>query len=280
MKHFVVLMLSVALFAACDGDSSSSAPLSDSNEESSSLINSSSSVTQSSSCQTVESNYQTIEPSSSSADISSSSLVEPLGSVSGCKTETEDNCVYGLLTDERDGQSYKTVVIGAQTWMAQNLNYKADDSYCYRNDVSNCTKYGRLYTWGAAMGMYPAGNTEGACPAGWHLPSPDEWETLFDAVGGSLSAGTTLKSSTGWDEVTSDGVNGTDAFSFAALPAGDRSYGGGYDDKGVYAYFWTSAEASEDAGFAQHVFMNGYNESATLSALYKDSGFSIRCLKD
>ena len=80
-----------------------------------------------------------------------------------------------VLKDPRDGKKYKTVKIGNQTWMAENLNYEIADSYCYNNDTSNCDKYGRLYTRDAALK---------ACPAGWHLPSMDEFKTLIETVGG------------------------------------------------------------------------------------------------
>ena len=93
---------------------------------------------------------------------SSSSVVSTVLLASPCKNDTEDNCEYGTLTDDRDGQTYKTVKIGEQWWMAENLNYryiqqtynggeKDSSSYCYNDDPANCEKYGRLYLWSAAM---------------------------------------------------------------------------------------------------------------------------------
>lgn len=78
------------------------------------------------------------------------------------------------FTDERDGQTYKVIKIGKQVWMAENLNYETKDSYCYENAPANCEKYGRLYTWEAALN---------ACPLGWHLPTKEEFETLVANVG-------------------------------------------------------------------------------------------------
>ena len=68
-----------------------------------------------------------------------------------CKTKNNDNCVYGIIKDSRDGQEYKTVTIGSQIWMAQNLNTKVDSSYCVGQTEYGCTTYGRLYTWAAAI---------------------------------------------------------------------------------------------------------------------------------
>ena len=177
--------------------------------------------------------------------------------------------VEGFLTDSRDGQTYRTVIIGSQTWMAQNLNYETANSYCYGNTPSKCTKYGRLYTWAAA---------KAACPTGWHLPAYEEFETLFTAVGGSSTAGTKLKSTSGWNDFEGKSGNGVDAYSFSALPAGYRDYDGNFKYEGYDASFWSSTEGGSDYAYDMYLYyIDGY---AYLSGYYKDFGFSVRCVKD
>jgi uncharacterized protein (TIGR02145 family) len=190
------------------------------------------------------------------------------------------------MTDSRDGQTYKTVTIGTQTWMAENLNYKTDSSFCYNNVESNCAKYGRLYTWAAAVGKLesecgygytctlPSGNIQGVCPNGWHLPSKAEWETLFNAVGGQSTAGKVLKSTSGWY----DNGNGTDSFGFSALPAGYRYSNGDYNDEGVLALFWSSTENISFSAYYMGLDFN--HDDAGLNHDRKNSRFSVRCLKD
>ena len=236
---------------------------------------------------------------SSSSTKSSSSSVKSSSSVTlatPCKTETEDNCEYGELLDDRDGQTYKTVKIGDQVWMAENLNFETDESVCYHDSVEYCDKYGRLYTWAAAMdsaGTWSTngkgcgyGNTcsvastgsatlvRGVCPEGWHLPTKTEWETLFNAVGGESTAGKVLKSTSGWD----DNGNGTDAFSFSALPAGFRYYNGSYYGEGDNADFWSSTESLSN--YAYYMLLDCDDVNAGLYYDYKNHGFSVRCLKD
>ena len=172
-----------------------------------------------------------------------------------------------VYSDLRDGQTYKTVVIGEQTWMAENLNYETENSYCYDDDPSNCSKYGRLYTWAAAKTV---------CPEGWHLPSYDEWNTLFTAVGGISTAGAKLKSQTGWTAY--DGITNEDSFGFSALPAGLRSLNGLCNYEGNSAFFWSSTEyGSYDA---YHMYLYYYRDYATLGYNAKDLEKSVRCVKD
>lgn len=208
---------------------------------------------------------------------------------------------YGTMTDSRDKKKYKTVTIGDQTWMAENLNY-ADSvttpsllkrSWCYNNVAANCDVAGRLYTWAAAIDSVklatdatdpqdcgygkpctlPA-TVQGICPMGWHLPSRSEWKTLFTAVGGQSAAGKALKSQSGW---YSNG-NGTDAFGFSALPAGQRYNFGAFDYDGYDAKFWSAFETMEN--FAYYVVLYYYSEGADLYYEVKNYGFSVRCVKD
>jgi len=216
---------------------------------------------------------------------------EEIESSSSCKTASTDNCVYGSLTDSRDGQTYKTVTIDSQTWMAENLNYRVDSSFCYKNEGSNCTKYGRLYRWAAAVGKseskcggghtcsLPSGNIRGVCPSGWHLPSSDEWNILFTAVGGKSTAAKVLKSMYGWPDYEDIYRSGTDAFGFSALPAGDRCLGDDYRNGGYVAYFWTSTEANKNYN-SYSIEMSYDGDAGSLRADGKDMGYSVRCVRD
>ena len=168
------------------------------------------------------------------------------------------------MTDSRDGQTYKTVQIGKQVWMAENLNFKIDSSYCYNDSSKYCKKYGRLYSWAAA---------KRACPEGWHLPTIDEFETLFAAVGGQSTAGKKLKSASGWKK---DG-NGTDDYSFTALPAGGRSTNESFYGGDGAAYFWSSTEYGKNRSY--YIFLNYQDDEANEVDYYRDDGMSVRCVK-
>ncbi|WP_295098542.1 fibrobacter succinogenes major paralogous domain-containing protein [uncultured Fibrobacter sp.] len=225
---------------------------------------------QSSSSTKISSSSDTPESSSSEAKSSSSSVTPQSSSSekaesSSSKVTEPAEVTTGTMTDSRDGQTYKTVTIGTQTWMAENLNYEIFGSYCYDYDDSNCAKYGRLYTWATALE---------SCPVGWHLPTKAEFETLFTAVGGKSLAGEKLKSRDGWD---SDGY-GTDTYGFTALPAGYWNYAGGSYQKDREAYFWSSTENSSEYAYYMDLFCN--NKNAMMSYLYKKYGYSVRCLKD
>ncbi len=191
-------------------------------------------------------------------------------------------CEYGTLVDDVDGQTYKTVKIGDQEWMAENLRRKTND-YCYDDDAENCTKYGRLYTWFIARSV---------CPNGWHLPSKKEFETLLGAVGGTENSAKKLKSSSGWDE----NGNGQDAFCFSALPAGkvylNETYGGVVDPDKRFLEIRTSATfwSSTEDGPHDYVFDRLSNamsfdlysglDFASFGSNSKLHGRSVRCVKD
>jgi uncharacterized protein (TIGR02145 family) len=171
----------------------------------------------------------------------------------------------GILTYE--GQDYRTIKIGNKRWMAENLNYNFPNggiSYCYENDTSNCTRYGRLYTWFDATR---------ACPAGWHLPSDDDWEELVQAAGGSVAA-KNLKSKSGWDGTG----NGTDELGFSALPGGYRLWNNTFGDIGRRGDWWSATETSYAKCWSMisGTDQNRMRESEAL----KTNGFSVRCIQE
>jgi uncharacterized protein (TIGR02145 family) len=168
------------------------------------------------------------------------------------------------FTDSRDGQKYKTVKIGNQVWMAENLRFKVGDSWCYDNSYDNCAKYGRLYDWNMA---------KIACPKGWHLPSKDEWTDVVTVVGYE-TRGKKLKSANGWYE----NGNGTDEFGFSALPGGRRGTDGSFNNVGKNGYWWTATEVG--GSFAYYREME-YNMLDVIEHYYYPGyGLSVRCLQD
>lgn len=171
--------------------------------------------------------------------------------------------VLEKLIDD-DGNVYRTVKIGQQIWMAENLNVETEESWCYENKPANCKKYGRLYSWSAAME---------ACPSGWHLPNKGEFEVLFEFVGGMSFAGTKLKSKSDWG-------NGLDNYFFAALPAGCRiSAGDNFKFEGDRAYFWSSTK-KYSGGVYRMLLTYGYESANFYDDGDKNFGFSVRCVKD
>ncbi|MCK4931129.1 MAG: hypothetical protein KAT01_03110 [Candidatus Aminicenantes bacterium] len=165
-----------------------------------------------------------------------------------------------ILTDI-DGNTYKTVKIGGQIWMIENLRVTRDPdgnpitSYCYGDKEDNCTKYGRLYPFEEALK---------ACPKGWHLPSRAECQALFAYLGGEEIAGGKLKEG---------GSSG-----FEALIAGGRSYRGTFDSLGVYGSFWSSEEESEKK--AWHFGVNVRDSRVGWYPGYKAGSVSVRYIKD
>ena len=158
----------------------------------------------------------------------------------------------------------------AQIWMAKNLNYETDGSFCYKNADSKCTQYGRLYKWDAA---------KKACPSGWHLPSKKDFETMLSTLG-VLETGAPQPNDaplkpqgkeSGWN------YTGTNSSGFTALPAGYRDDEGHYVQENERAEFWTSTEYNTS-------FAIGIRINASLATIDhqdgKYEGRSVRCIKD
>jgi len=174
------------------------------------------------------------------------------------------------FVDSRDGQKYRIVEMpDGKTWMAENLNFAtASGSSCYENSPDSCAKYGRLYDWDAAMS---------ACPVGWKLPDNADWDALMTAVGGEETAGTKLKSRTGW--FTGNGyIAGTDDFGFSALPGGYRWFDGSFYLVGHEGVWWSVTDLG---GFGVYYRYMDYNdEGVGLYWDHKSSGHSVRCVRN
>jgi uncharacterized protein (TIGR02145 family) len=217
-----------------------------------------------------------------------------------CKPQINPNGIY-LKSKPEDAanKEYEAVLIGTQTWMAENLNYKTPDGtsrYLPTSgntndsdaDNSNCSIYGRLYTWFTAMNnassstAVPSG-VQGVCPSGWHLPSYDEWEVMKTYIGDESTVGRKLKATSGWDDYYGASGNGTDDFGFSALPGGngsraaDNYYFSRVGDQGN----WWSASEYEDNNMAAYPRMLYYTSEFLEWYLEgKTRLFSVRCVKD
>ena len=171
--------------------------------------------------------------------------------------------IEGSMTDSRDNKTYKIVKIGEQTWMAENLNYEAKDSKCYKDKPKNCAKYGRLYNWETA---------KESCPSGWHLPSGAEWEVLRNNAGGKVYE---LKAKSGWGWFVS--MSGTDKYGFSALPGG---YGGScsFGDVGDGGYWWSSDGINSKNAY--YLIRNDDISGSGWGKYTKSSLYSVRCVQD
>lgn len=167
------------------------------------------------------------------------------------------------IKDARDKQKYRTVVIDGRKWMADNLNYSMPGSTCYREDEDNCMVYGRLYTWEAA---------QKACPAGFHLPTNEEFESLWKAAGGDFNAGYLIKANYGWSGET----NGNDTLKFSAMPAGNMFDDGTYGNENKFAFFWSS---STEGGDASVWYLSSKSMGFSYMMKPKNFGFSVRCVE-
>lgn len=178
----------------------------------------------------------------------------------------------GAFTDPRDGKVYKTVTIGEQTWLAENLAYFTQTGcWAYNNENQYVRLYGYLYNWDAA---------KTACLPGWHLPSKNEWETLIRFLGGDDEAIYKMKSALCWelDEDSKIYEESTDEIGFSVLPAGYRDSMGHFMEMGEKAIFWTGSP--ENPANAWRLILHQYNDFVFF---FEDSileGCSVRCIKD
>jgi uncharacterized protein (TIGR02145 family) len=176
--------------------------------------------------------------------------------------------VDGTFKDLRDGKNYKTVTIGNQIWMAENLAFKPNSGnyWAYENDSLNLQKYGYLYDWQTAKRV---------CPSGWHLPSDEEWTILTNYLGGESVAGGKMKTTMGWD---APNIGASNTSGFSGLPGGYRNFMGSFIALGNLGYWWSSTESLTNNAWYRFLFYNF--DSVTRFSNDKKDGFSIRCLRD
>lgn len=204
---------------------------------------------------------------------------------------------YDTLLDARNGRKYRTVMVGNARWMAENLNYRVDSSFCPSNMADSCSKYGRLYRWAAAADTVSAldsavmsvpGVLKGICPAGWHLPSQEEWMTLANHVGASKSATQLRSTGASWDQ-----GGGQDSVGIRILPAGVRQTA--YPNtpryrglpywvlslQGAEAWYWTSTQSALNGRSAVAIRLTSSSPAlADMSNTEKADALSIRCVED
>ena len=219
----------------------------------------------------------------------------------------------GTTITDIDGNSYNTVLIGSQCWTKENLrvrryndgtaiqfdatggsggssstwqNLTIGAHTIYANDStttpSNRTKYGYLYNWYAAKGIYTAGNiastdTLNVCPVGWHVPTDAEWTTLTTELGGESVAGGKMKS-IGTAYWNSPNTGATNEIGFSALPGGLRDSDGSFQSIRNYAFFWSATEGGVNTAWNRNV--NTYNGNVGRDNYNKSVGVSVRCIRD
>ena len=200
---------------------------------------------------------------------------------------------YGTMTDQ-DGNKCKTIQIGKQVWMAENLKvstYRNGDAIVSTtpttlsisgeiypknqwpgmNDENQVATYGRLYTWSAVT------DSRNIAPAGWHVASYAEWTTLRDSLGGESTAGGKLKE-TGTTHWLNPNFGATNESGFTALPGGLREPSGVFYTNGQSSNWWTSTEKTASNGW--QAYTDAVSGSLLLLNSNKSVGYAVRCVKD
>ena len=186
----------------------------------------------------------------------------------------------------------QSVTIGTQVWTTKNLDVatfrngdaipqaKTDEewetagensqpAWCYyENNTTNGTKYGKLYNW------YAVNDARGLAPAGWHIPTDEEWTVLSTYLGGEVVAGKKMKSSSGWN----DAGNGNNSSGFTGLPGGYRYYNGYFFLVGTGGYWWSASESDATNAWDRLLIFNSSYLNRPNFNLY--DGFSVRCVRD
>ena len=195
-----------------------------------------------------------------------------------------------IFTDVRDGQNYSTKQIGTQCWMSENLNIGTlisagndqtnngqIEKYCYNNNLTDCDIYGGLYQWNEMVQYNTQQGTQGICPNGWHLPTDASWTILTDFLGGENVAGGKMKE-TGFAHWLTPNTGATNESGFTALPGGYRDIDGNTANQGSFASFWSISGSGMETAWARGLY---YNNAGVYRDYYnKNSGYSVRCLKD
>ena len=248
--------------------------------------------------------------SSSSLSLFLSSSSEP-AKVDSLHPNLNPFVEYDSITDNRDGRVYKIKKIGKQTWMAENLGYYDTIAYpgmigrslCKEDSTGWCPPDGRFYNWAVAMDSAETWSSNGAgcgngttctpvypvrgiCLEGWHLPTKEDWDTLFTAVGGRSKAGQVLKTKKGWyDPYSTHPFESSDRYGFSIYPYGHGCLTCGEDHiflsetETETADFWTSTEDASVYAYKTY-FTYKSNEASTANTGLKFTALSIRCVKD
>jgi uncharacterized protein (TIGR02145 family) len=235
----------------------------------------------------------------------------------GTASTIDANCTCtetNILTDSRDGQTYPTVVIGNQRWMAKHLNVgtmltlnivseidgdctgdshpdnqtnnEVIEKYCFENDAANCETYGGLYQWNEAMNYATTPGAQGICPNGWHIPTDDEWKEL------EMTLGMTQAEADGFNDRGTDqgdqlkaaadcfGIANCGTSGFNALFGGSTSPDGSFYTAGFYNYIWTSSTSSDDCYAWYRKFGYDSAQAGRADSFNKNNAYSCRCIQD